>query len=313
MNKKKRLIVKIVAGLLCLIMVAGMIVPYVSATSIDSENVKDIITDMFQKEDVEHEELAESSVPKPTNTLPIGFDYVLEGDNWVIRKTDGNKETAFILEGYSSGFDQPIVTFFIGNLKTHKVESVELLADESYVSSINLSDGYYVVFSNEYAWSDKDGNIYAINNNEFKYIYVGEPTNTDINDITFAPEDGIFSIELGMADESMTVVPYGETLEVTSKMLEYPDDAVLKEVEENVDETNHIKKPSEEQEKPVDEEKVSLTKRLLGGLWRSLKGSIIPLILLGICGCSYLVIKKKKEKELLSQTENDKYDDSRIE
>ena len=314
MSKKRRLMVRIVAGFICLIMVIGMIVPYVSAASTDTNDVQDMLTEMFQQNQENNSEQENvEDINKPTEPLPIGFDYVFENGNWVVRKTEGNNDTAFILESVPELFDQPTVTFFVGNLETHKVQAIEVNFDESYITSVALDDGYYVVFSNNYAWTETEGNKYAINNNEYKYIYIGEPTETDIYGINFETENEMFSIELGVADENMVEIPYGEVLEVKQEMLKYPDDADLEKVEENLQGTNPTKKPSQKQEDVVEEKETGILGSIINGLWRMLKGSLIPLVILIVCGSGYFIIKKKKEKELLSQTENDKYDDARLE
>lgn len=295
--KKEKKIIRIVASVLVVIMVLGLIVPYVMAAEID-----------------ETEAVVESALAE----LPDGFEYVQNGESLVINKTANNNKPAIALDVDTSTFDVFSVTVFVGNLVTHGVTCYELYKHEGYVKSIDLADGYYVIFANDYAWSDSNDNAYAINGNEYKYIYIGDDYDPNLYGVEFETTDDIFRLSMVASPDSMYIIGYNNSLMFDESDMQYPEGAKLKKLadtkenKENEPKNDGATTPSvdsEQEKEDGDKNRINVWSMLLN----SLKRSAFLISAIVICYISLTVIRYKKRKEVEEQAENDKYDDKRVE
>jgi hypothetical protein len=284
--KKTKLITRIIAGLLVLITVLGLIIPYVSADEIDGQ---------------------------PDNELPVGFEYVLEDGEWKIKKSEGNNQPAVYVNS-PYGFDTSNIVIFICNIETEEVISRELFQSANYITSLNISEGYYVIYANGYAWSDKDGNAYAINGGEYYYVYVGDNYDNEKYTVNFADGNEIIELSLSVAPASFQVVKYQSQLSIGNSDLICPSDALLEPIQKINPDGEHIPDPTpDDGEKPPVEDDdddnsgiIGVFKNLFTGV---IKRSAIPLILIAICYTGLTFIKIKKQYDVDKQQENDELDD----
>lgn len=303
MSKKKRLMIRIVCGLLCLVMILGCIVPYVQAAEISQDAIDQLYEagiGIGQELESENEPEVNIEPEMPTSTLPAGFEYSYENGYWEIIKTEGFDEVGFMLDGVPDTFDQPSVTFFIGNIETKKVVPVTVNHLDGYVASVALDAGYYVLFSNDYVWSDKDGNTFSVNNNSFFYFCVGDVDNAKYSNDFYA-EESIFNIKLTQSESKDDAFEYGKTLSENELKVDFPKTVVFGEEEKPV------------QEEEVEYEEQTLVQILVGMVKDVLFDSWWLLLIILVSGCYYSHLKNKRLRMLNEQTENDSYDDARIE
>lgn len=338
MNNNK-FIARIIAGFLVTITLLGMIVPYVMAAEIESNTSETEATERnpedFQIElpedvlaildgaesenngdsaNITHEEVSgaigETVSNKPEKGLPQGFEYVDIGGIWTVKKTEDNTQPAIIVDGLPIGFDSRVITVFIGNLRTREVVYYDVYDFNSYVSSVSLKDGYYVVFANGYAWSDAEGNAYAINGGEYQYIYIGDDYDDSIYGVDFEQANEPISISLGTAPEGMKVVEYNGSILVDNDDLVYPEGAKLANVEE-MEATlpqEEIEQADEKEDPFAKIEKPSIGKIFLDFLDRSW------LLLMALAGCyiGLIVVRRKNQEKAEDRFEKDRYDDKYI-
>lgn len=304
MSKKKRLMIRIVCGLLCLVMILGCVMPYVQAAEI-SEDVLDELYEIGSQagQDLglieDQDDLVEPETP--TSTLPAGFEYSYENGYWEVIKTEGFEEVGFMLDGVPDGFDQQTITFFVGNVETREVVPVTVNYLDGYVSSAALSDGYYVLFSNDYVWSDKDGNAFAVNNHSFFYFCVGDVDSTKYGN-NFYTEEPIFNIKLTKSENKDKAFAYGKSLTAEELKSEFPKTVVFGEEDKELKED----KEDVEEHKNILQILMDTLKNIFVGSWY-----LIAIIVVG--GIVYNRLKKKRLMMLEEQTENDKYDDRSVE
>jgi hypothetical protein len=285
--KKNKLIARIIAGLLVLITILGLIIPYVSADEIDGQ---------------------------PNNELPVGFEYVFEDGEWKIKKSEGNNKPAVYVNS-PYGFDTSNIVIFICNIETEEVISRELFQSANYITSLNIGEGYYVIYANGYAWSDKDGNAYAVNGGEYYYVYIGDNYDNEKYTVNFADGNEIIELSLSVAPDNFQVVKYQSQLSIGNSDLICPSDALLEPIQKidpNGGGTNQP--PTGDKEKPPveggdDEDNGGIIGVLKKMFTDIIKKSAIPLILIAICYAGLTFIKIKKQYKVDQQQENDELDD----
>jgi hypothetical protein len=294
--KKRKLMARIIACVLAVILLLGLIVPVVSAT--EANNALD--------------------------PLPEGFEYQIndDGSATIIKAQDNNK-IAFQLDGYYQGFDTDIVSIFIGNLETKKT-TIVTLSKPHYLASIELDAGYYVIFNGGYAWSDAGNMRYTID--EYQYFYVGDDfkydkfvgvdfmlDTTKILPATVSPTN----------DTSLTVIAYNDAPSITHESIVFPTNAIPPSKdgtenttqpttpggEENPGNNQQQQHGQQQTEKEQEKEK----KGLLGVLFDMVKDSFVLILLIIGCAVVLFLRKTKRENSLHRQSENDKYDDRRVE
>jgi hypothetical protein len=314
--KKQKLIIRIVAIVLVAVLALGFIVPYVSATEVGETATQPFAPNESNDLNAEPSEGSNDdaivSNPKPTTKLPNGFEYVLVDEIWKIKKTDDNQKSALHINYKSQLFDTQSVIVFIGNIETHEVKYYELYNEFNYLASIDLPDGYYVVYANGLAWSDKDGRAHMLSGGEYEYLYIGEEDNyQDLYGVNFRRGEEIFGLSMEIVEETSynQLVAYNSKVLVTSDDLAYPEDAKLEKIDHQVPPpTEQGPEPSE----PTQEEKTSLVSSLRKTFGIILKRSIGLIFVAALCGIGLIVIRIKKKIAKDRQAELDKYDDRRI-
>lgn len=320
--KKTRIITKVIAAILAFVLVLGLIIPYVSAAELGNE--VPIAEELVSENDappadeessdendappVEEESTDENDFP-PMQSLPLGFEYVKVGNSWTVQKTADNTKPAVMLN-VPDGFDASVVTIFIGNLQTREVQYFDLNNSYGYLSSMNLEDGYYVIYANGFAWCDSKDNAYAINGGEYQYVYIGDNYNPSLYGVEFINSQDIFYVDMGPALDSMQKIKHNSRLTVDSSCLVYPEDAKLENVQ-----TPTVSEPPQEPSSPTpspagteDEQEITLFSILLNAI----KETYILIILIVICFVGTVILRRRKNATIKKQVENDKYDDQRI-
>lgn len=292
--KKRKLMARIIACVLAVVLLLGIVVPVVSAT--------------------------EAELLDP---LPEGFEYQIndDGSATIIKAADNNK-IALQLQGYYQGFDTDVVTVFIGNLETKKT-TIVTFAEPHYLASVELEPGYYVIFNGGYAWSDADGTKYTID--EYQYLYVGDNFEYDkfvgvdfmldttrIVPTTIAPTN----------DASLTVIAYNDAPSITHESIVFPTNAIPPSKGGAEDPTqpttpggeeNPGNNQQENNQQPNEEQQEKERKGLFGILFDMIKDSFVLILLIVGCAVVLFLRKTKRENSLQRQSENDKYDDRRVE
>lgn len=322
--KKNKLITRIIAVVLVLTIVLGFVIPYVSAYDVDQSEIE-TMHNASEKPDM------------PDVDLPDGFEYSYVNGRWVINKTEENDRPAIAIMQMPEGFDATVLTVFICNLETYQVRSFDLFKRSGYVSSMDLADGYYVIFSNNFAWSSSSGEAHVINNNEYLYVYIGDDYDANLYPIDFERYEDIFEIALSPADDSTTKIAYNTALIYSPSHMVCPEDAIVYKNGSTSDNPTGPTTPTYPTE-PTDptepteptmptsptgpsesggssgeddkdtESKLSVWKILLAALNRS------KFLLIGValCAIGMGVVNLKKKEAIKKQLEEDKYDEKRI-
>jgi hypothetical protein len=311
MNKGK-LIVRIISGLLVLIMVLGLIIPYVYATEIEdgSENVG-------TEENIPEDDQSENIFPE--YNLPDGFEYIEVDGGWDIKKTSDDGVSALWITRPLT-FDTNTVTVFVCNLETEEVKYYDFHKSFNYIGSMYLEDGYYVLYANEFAWADANGLAHSFNGGEYFYFYVGNNYDDEKYNVEFYHDGGIMHVPMiEEAPADYQIVEYQSTLTIDDSVLKCPEDAMLTPIEKldpdenwtepTIDDTTL---PPEEPIVPTEDDGgvLDVVKELFVGFF---DGSILLILAIVVCYIWLTFIKIKKKKAAEKQIENDSYDDRRIE
>ena len=301
MNNNK-LLIRIISIALIVIILFGLVA---TCFSVHDNHVH--AAEMNDTSDSANRSQSNTENNKPTQLLPDGFEYVQGGDGWLIAKTKDNTNPAVAIET-PDGFDALAVTIFVGNLATHEVTCYTLDSMYNYVSSMELSDGYYVIFGNGFAWSTSSGAAYAINGSRYQYVYVGSNYDPTLYGVEFQTTNGIFSIQLEIADDGMEKVAYNSYLTVDPSNVQYPENAKLEKIKgSDAEDLDHAETPTT-QTKEDGDSKISLIDLFVGFM----KRSGVMLIIIALCYVGLTIIKMKKQVDAEQQAEKDKYDDKRI-
>lgn len=281
MNKKTKIITRVIACILAFILILGLVVPVVYAEELDP--------------------------------LPDGFEWTEMDGSYVVTKSPDNKAPAITLTGYVDSFDTLAVTLFIGNLETKECSILSLNSTQQYVSSIDVPSGYYVIFGGNYGWTSADNKVYTLA--DYTYLYVGSSFDENkYEDVVFNNSDGIIGLPMTIAEDAsvLQVVPYNELPEISNESIVFPTDAVP-ELKVNEDESTQPTTPV--QPTPTtpatDVEGDDIT--FLDIIWSMIKDSAVLLIIIAGIYITLAVMNAKKKIALEKQAENDQYDDKRIE
>ncbi len=203
MNKKKktRILIRILCGILAVIMTLSVVMPAVYAAEID-----------------------ESAV----NTAPYrdgeGFEYIEMDGEWYLNATSENP--VFRLTNVSDSFTRDNLPILIANLDTYEVQVLNLLGITGYAASAQLKEGYYLIYTGNYAWEDDQGTPWALNNGYSIYFYVGDLANYDATkyDLDYViPENHIIDIPLiRYTDTHMTAIKSTTVFHLTGQDAIYP-------------------------------------------------------------------------------------------
>ena len=174
-NKKTRLFVRILCAILAVIMTLSIVVPMAYATEIEEE------------------------APYVGGD---GFEYVYTDGEWYLNVTGDHPVVR--LTNVPDAYVRDNMPVLIANIDTFEVYIVNLLDVRGYVDSLPIEEGYYLVYTNNYTWADKDGNKWAINNTDTIYFYYGDPANMDAHkyDLDFVAEDNIIELPMTLANDS---------------------------------------------------------------------------------------------------------------
>lgn len=315
MNKKTKVITRILCGVLALVLILGLIIPAVSANEITTDPiVEETVTETVAPQ----EQPTETPTEDPEDDLPDGFHY--ETDEYGVQhvaKDSDNQFPAIILNDIPDDFDVHAITVFVGNMETYEVKWFTLTYPNNYVASLPLLEGYYVLFTNGYVWETSSGTKYAVNGGQHQYFHVGEDYNSGLYGTNFYTSNDIMSLSLKIDENGQKIIKYGTTLLLSGDNMQYPYDAKLDKLVNDND--NEPSDPDELKPLPQDPTapQVDDTTKSLNLVWFYFKNMLwkskfILLILVG-CGVLLLVIKQKRKKQQEEQMENDKYDDHRIE
>ena len=173
-NKKTRLFVRILCGILAVIMTLSVIVPIAYATEVeDSPYVGG-----------------------------DGFEYVYTDGDWYLNVT--GEYPVVRLTNVPDAYIRDNMPVLIANIDTFEVYVVNLLDVRGYVDVLPIKEGYYLVYTNNYTWADKNGDKWAINNTDTIYFYYGDPANMDAHkyDLDFIAEDNIIELPMTLANDS---------------------------------------------------------------------------------------------------------------
>ena len=124
--KKKKQLARIIAAFLTFVILLGLIIPAVSAT-----------------------------------TMPQN------------ESTNKGRIKTIQLYDLPENFNVEVITAFVGNIETHEVITVDILASNGYEADVELDDGYYIVYANNYSWCDAHNMSYTMNNGAYTYWYTG--------------------------------------------------------------------------------------------------------------------------------------------
>lgn len=141
-DKKKKLFVRVLCFILALIMVMGLVIQVA-----------------FAEEGCPYEALD-------------GFEFVSNGDGWDVVKT--SDKPVIRLSNVPEDFVNPDVTVLVANLDTNVTQVVHLFPFNGYTTTLDIDDGYYLIYTNEVAWKSTSNNVYAVNNHDTVYFYYGD-------------------------------------------------------------------------------------------------------------------------------------------
>lgn len=330
MKKKKvqTILTRIFACILVVILALGIIAPVVaSATEISPGTGTGAA---LPKPDQESESGTSTGNDEAISQIQQkkispGFEYVKDGEMYVIQKIKGNGEAAFIIDGLPvGGFDGAYITIFVGNLETKEVKAVELMNDYSFTKSLSLPDGYYVVFANNYAFCDSASKAYSIEGGQYKYFHIGADFDSKKFPVDFS-DANTDEIHLSLQETSNgTKITHTQRLTVSAADLVFPEGALIGKVEESnnneqttsqpntpTDESNNTDKTDKKDQADTDEEEESGH-----SVWNSIKHTLSrsSLLIVGIIACfiGTTIIKSKKQSSLEEQSQADKDDDGHI-
>lgn len=324
--KKSQILMRIMACVLIIILALGIIVPVVaSATELTPEPNNSYNAGGLTQApsgDTDNEDggmFTTIDTAMPTKALPDGLEYAKQDNSWIVRKVNGNNNFSVIVDGLPDNFDSDYLTFFIGNVETHEVTSVEVMNAYSFAKVIDLSPGYYVIFANNYAFCDSKDKAYAIEGGQMKYFYVGNDYDSNKFPVTF--EDGttnLMHLTLKDAPDGYSKIKQNQRVAVSSTDLTYPSDANIGSAKtatekSNTGDTDKSKDTSSDSKVSTDKKKESSG---LNSFFNTLKNvvsrSFLLIIGIIICFVATTVIKSKKKAALEEQSENDKNDDGHI-
>ena len=334
MKKKKMQIIltRVFACILVVILALGIIAPVVASAAEIAPNDKNTGVALPQPEenpgsDTQDDSAAIEQISK--KKISPGFEYVKDGSAYVVQKVKGNGESAFIVDGLPvGGFDGAYITIFVGNMETKEVKAIELMNDYSFTKSLLLPEGYYVVFSNNYAFCDSSSKAYAVEGGQYKYFHIGADFDGKKFPVDFV-DANTDAIHLSLQETSAgTKITHTQRLSVSAADLQFPNGALVGEVQEpdNEDTTGDSTNNSTPNNQNNKDDKTDKTDKSdksnnqeeteKRSFWSSIKHTLSrsSLLIVGIIACfiGTAIIKAKKQASLDEQSQADKDDDGHI-
>jgi hypothetical protein len=153
-----------------------------------------------------------------------------------------------------------------------------------------------------------------INGGQYQYIYIGDPDSYEnIYGVEFQITEEIYKLSIDTIETGYKQqIAYNSNLLVSAKDLVFPEDAKLKEIDQNPSGSTNPTDPSE-QPGPVAEEEEELIEISLSDIFLGIfKKSIFILIAIAICGAGLAAIGIRKKIIRAKQVEDDQYDDQHI-
>lgn len=313
-NKKAKIMTRVIAGVLVLVMALGFIIPYVSASEIEDTQSTETT------EVVEEEEVVVSTQPpveddRAPSALPDGLYYEKVNDKWVIKvRNDANVIPVQVMNVPPEYAAEELI-LFVANLETQEVQTISLMKHYGFVGTMNIKPGYYAFYANEIGWGDGYDNYFAFNDGEYQFFRLGSTTQAEKDGIPFADASNGLYPKLTEAGDNYSKVMAGQTILVTAQMKEFPSDLHIIKPDSDNPVTNPGEggngETGEGGDEPVEEER-DHGSVILNLFIDMFKQSIGILIVLAACAIGVVIVKKKREREAWEQTQNDKYDDRRI-
>ena len=96
---------------------------------------------------------------------------------FVFAAENEKKETTKVtisLEGLTKDFPHTEVLGMVSNTSTFQSKALVFTKNQNFTTTVDLEDGYYFVYSNQYGWKDQGDNVLVINNNLPYNFYVGK-------------------------------------------------------------------------------------------------------------------------------------------
>lgn len=212
MNKKKKLFVRIICLILALIMVMGLVVQVAFAT--------------------------EGPCPYESNE---GFSYIATEDGWAIQQEGENP--VLKISNVPEDFPHLYMSVLVANIETNHTQEILLFRDNGYAATLELEDGYYLIYTCLRGFKDNDGAKYVINNMQTAYFYHGDwNVFEEKYDLNYIDGNGIIDLKLDImpADYNTTMVGPNATYHLTAEEKLYPMDEIynwdiLASIVENID------------------------------------------------------------------------------
>lgn len=157
-----------------------------------------------------------------------GFEFTETADGWKPVKT-GDK-TVISLTNIPDDFSQDLISLLWANLETNEVGVVEFLKYNGYTATLDIPDGYYLIYNNDNCWADDNGRPYAVNAFETVYFYQGDLTKFQPGyfDLDYITADNVIFMPLTLNEDRPGYTPVGanEVYHRKQDGLQYPFDEI---------------------------------------------------------------------------------------
>lgn len=315
-SKKAKIVTRIIAGLLVVIMALGFIIPYVSASEIEEPEVD--VEATVETQDVEPTTSPTEAPTKPNEDevpgyLPAGLHYEKANGKWIVASDANSDLIPFVPTGLpiTSMCDLETIVIFVANLKTKEVQTVSLEKYYDYIGALKFTPGYYVAYANGIGWGVSSDYYTTLNNGNYVYFRMGSATEAEMGGITFVDASAGLTLNMTQTPDSYNLVEPGQTILVTNDMKAFPSkfDELSNILNEDSTKDPVVKDDGEEEQKEEEErERPSVGKMFLS----MLKRSIGMIVVIAGCFIGTIIIKRKRESAFQKTMESDKYDDTRI-
>ena len=301
MSKK---VIRIISFVLVVVTLLGFIIPYVSATELetDTEITEPVV-----------EVVPEDGSTSKYGTPPEGFELIESHDTYRVEKTNNNINVWFHIPIDDNTPKVYAVAFIVDIEKNMVVDQITLYGNQTYVNGLKLSDGYYALTSAGYAFSDGTQN-YEINGGKPFYFYVGDTYKLD-NSKYGVPlhvvDNKVIELTLTTASESATLRDVTQSPIFNSEVV-IPEE-ITKLTQGDINEITPNDKPTNPQpDTPAEPEKPEKPEREFF-LITIIKDSWVWLVLLAVAGIAYKILESKKKNQLIKNLEADRNDKGRFE
>lgn len=316
-NKKTRLVTRIIAGLLVLVMALGFIIPYVSASEIEDTQTEETTeaTDAVVEEEeviVTTPSVSEDQAP---GALPDGLYYEKVNGNWVVKVRETANVIPVQITNIPAEYDAEELVLFVANLETKEVQTISLKKHYNFVGTMNMKPGYYAFYANDIAWGNGYDVYYTFNDGDFQYFRLGSTTVAERDGVKFTDASSGLFTKLTQAGDDYAKVMAGQSILITEQMKQYPSELPVfqKDDGSNGNVPGNNDNNTNEGEGTGEEEEERNSGSIIANLFLDMiKRSVGIIIVIAGCAIAVFIIKKKRENAMWEQTQNDKYDDRRI-